>query len=170
MRATSRVAALAVAAWLPLAARAADGTSDLLRLRVHRGAEPATLLSSLLGDAPAMVTFSATYCPPCRAEVPVLRRAAARWRGRGVRVIAIAIDAEDAAEAADMARDWGIDYEVYRLAEDAREAAGRLAPLGLPVTFFVRRADVSRLDRILTDEDVGRLVPERLGLAGGPPG
>jgi len=37
-------------------------------------------------------------------------------------------------------------------------------------TFFVRREDVSRLDRILTDEDVGRLVPERLGLADDPPG
>lgn len=170
MRAPSRVAALAVAAWLPFAARAADGPSDLLRLRVHRGGEPAAPLSSLLGGGPAMVTFAATYCPPCRAEVPVLRRAAARWRDRGVRVIAIAIDAEDAAQATDMARDWGIDYEVYRLADDAWEAAGRLAPSGLPVTFFVRRDHVSRLDRILTDEDVGRLVPERLGLAGGPPG
>ena len=168
MRAPGRVAALAVAAWLPLAARAADAPSDLLRLRVHRGAEPAALLATLLGDAPAMVTFSAAYCPPCRAEVPVLRHAAARWRSRGVRVIAI--DAEDAAHAADMARDWGIDYEVYRLADDAREAAGRLAPAGLPVTFFVRGAGVSRLDRILTDDDVGRLVPERLGLAGDPPG
>ena len=170
MRVASRVAALAVVAWLPLAARVADVPSDLLRLRVHRGAEPATPLSSLVGDGPAMVTFAATYCPPCRAEVPVLRRAAARWRGRGVRVIAIAIDVEDAAHAAALARDWGIDYEMYRLAEDAREAAGRLAPSGLPVTFFVRREGVSRVDRMLTDDDVGGLVPERLGLAPDSPG
>jgi len=165
-----RVAPLALAAWLPLAAGAADGPPELLGLRVRRGGEPATALSSVVGDSPAMVAFSAAYCPPCRAEVPVLRHAAARWRSRGVRVLAIAIDAEDAADVAAVVREWGIDYEMYWLADDAREAARPLAPSGLPVTFFIRRGRVSRLDRMLTDDDVGGLVPERLGLTSSPAG
>jgi len=49
----------------------------------------------------------------------------------------------------------------------ARDDARRLAPAGLPVTFFVGRAGVSRLDRLLTDEDVDRLVPERLQVRAG---
>src|SRR5439155_646847 len=122
------------------------------------GEERATALSAVRGEAPALVAFSASYCPPCRAEVPVLRRASSRWKREGVRVIAIAVDVGDAAEAAAVARDWGIDYDLYWLADDARDDARRLAPAGLPVTFFVGRAGVSRLDRLLTDEDVDRLV------------
>jgi thiol-disulfide isomerase/thioredoxin len=170
VNAASCVAALVVAAWLPLAAASADEAPDLMGLRVHRGDAPARPLAAVLADAPAMVSFSASYCPPCRAEVPVLRRAAERWRDRGVRVVGIAVDAENAADVAAVARDWGIDYDLYWLDDDGRRAAGRLAPEGMPVTFFVRRAGVSRLDRILTDEDIRGLVPERLGLAPGPPG
>jgi len=161
-------AALALAAVLPFATALAEGSADLLQLHVRRGEERATALSAVLGEAPALVAFSASYCPPCRAEVPVLRRASSRWKREGVRVIAIAVDVGDAAEAAAVARDWGIDYDLYWLADDARDDARRLAPAGLPVTFFVGRAGVSRLDRLLTDEDVDRLVPERLGVRASP--
>jgi len=168
VRGGGRAAAPVLAAVLPLATALAEGSADLLRLRVRRGEERATALSAVLGEAPALVAFSASYCPPCRAEVPVLRRASSRWKREGVRVIAIAVDVGDAAEAAAVARDWGIDYDLYWLADDARDDARRLAPAGLPVTFFVGRAGVSRLDRRLTDEDVDRLVPERLGVRASP--
>jgi len=160
----TRAAALA-AAILPVAvALGADTSADLLQLRVQRGSQPAAALAERLGHARALVAFSASYCPPCRLEVPVLRRAARRWRGEGLRVITIAVDVDDAAEAAALARDWGIDYELYWLPDDARDAASRLASEGLPVTFFVGPNGVTRLDRFLTDEDVDRLVPSRLDL------
>jgi len=164
----TRAAALAAAVVLPLAVAAAEGTADLLKLRVRHGVEPAVTLGQRVGDARALIAFSATYCPPCRLEVPVLRRAAHRWRPEGLRVITIMVDADDAAEAAAVAREWGIDYELYWLAAGDRKDASRLAAGGLPVTFFVGHGEVSRLDRFLTDEDVDRLVPVRLDLHGDP--
>jgi len=164
----TRAAALAAAVVLPLAVAAAEGSADLLQLRVRRGDERPVALSERLGDAPALIAFSATYCPPCRLEVPVLRRAARRWRRQRLRVITIMVDADDAAEAAAVAREWGIDYELYWLAAGDRKDASRLAAGGLPVTFFVANGEVSRLDRFLTDEDADRLVPARLDLHGDP--
>ena len=164
----TRTVALAAAVVLPLAVAAAGSSADLLQLRVRRGDEAPATLAKRVGDARALIAFSATYCPPCRLEVPVLRRAARRWQREGLRVITILVDVDDPTEAAAVARDWGIDYELYRLAAGERNEASRLAVAGLPVTFFVAHGDVSRLDRFLTDEDVDRLVPARLDLPGEP--
>lgn len=165
MSAARRAAILLLAAAL-FAGAAADGPSaELLRLPVRRGAAPPAPLGDLLAGAPAMVSFWATYCPPCRVEVPVLKRAARRWRTRGVRVVGVALGLADAERAARAARDWGVDYESYWVAGDADEAATRLIPGGLPATFFIRGGEVVRYDRLLHDADVDALVPKHLGVA-----
>jgi thiol-disulfide isomerase/thioredoxin len=162
-------AALAVAALLfTPAALQSESSARLLRLPVHRGDDPAAPLGTLLGSAPSVVSFWATYCPPCRAEVPILQRAARRWGSRGVRIVGIAVDLRDAAGVARAAREWGIDYETYWIAGDAGGDVARLAPAGLPVTFFVGPDGAARYDRLLTDTDLDALVPRHLGVAGSP--
>jgi thiol-disulfide isomerase/thioredoxin len=87
---------------------ASEGGADaVLSLRVQRAGGEARALGTVVGQAPAVISFWATYCGPCRAEVPVLNRAARRWRDQGVRVVGIAIDVRDAA-ATRTADAWGI--------------------------------------------------------------
>jgi thiol-disulfide isomerase/thioredoxin len=149
-----------------VSSRPAAGASpaDLLQLPVRRAGDPVRPLGTLLGGAPAVVSFWATYCPPCRAEVPAMRGASRRWRAHGVRVVGIAVDLDDPAEVARTSAEWEIDYETYWVPAEARDRAAALAPAGLPVTFFVRPDGVSRWDHLLTDADVDTLVPRRLGL------
>ena len=40
---------------------------------------------------PVLVNFWATWCEPCREEMPSLQRLANRWRGRGMVVITVAV-------------------------------------------------------------------------------
>jgi cytochrome c biogenesis protein CcmG/thiol:disulfide interchange protein DsbE len=156
------VVALAVAA---SAVAAAPDTKALFDLRVRREGAVATPLGSVLRASPAVVTFWATYCPPCRAEVPVLARAAQRWKAQGVRVVGIAIDVMDPFELKRVATAWGITYESYWLPPDEKPAATRLLGAGVPTTFIVGRGgDVHRLDRVLSDDDLERTLPEHLGL------
>jgi thiol-disulfide isomerase/thioredoxin len=76
-------------------------------------------------NSPLILTFWASWCEPCRDEMPALQRLAERWHDRGLRLITIAV--ADRPEAANdflaknaaglplvldpeqnIARDWGI--------------------------------------------------------------
>lgn len=165
-----RPAALILLGALACATAASEGSpADVLGLRVERADAPADTLAGVLGNAPAIVSFWASYCVPCRAEVPVLNRAARRWRERGVRVVGVAIDGLDAANVRRTARDWGIAYETYWTDKKESETTRQLLPQGLPTTFFTTPKATHRIDHLLTDDSLDRLAVEHLGLPPSPP-
>lgn len=57
-----------------------------------------------------LLNFWATWCPPCREEIPMLIDAQSRLGERGVQVIGVAID--DPKAVAAYARDMKINYPV----------------------------------------------------------
>src|SRR5450432_1287386 len=42
-----------------------------------------------------VINFWATWCPPCRREIPLLKSLAAEWAGRDLMVVGIAVDHRD---------------------------------------------------------------------------
>jgi peroxiredoxin len=57
-----------------------------------------------------LVNFWATWCAPCREEMPMLMELRHRFRDQGLEVVGIALD--DVARARDFAAEIGIDYPV----------------------------------------------------------
>lgn len=57
-----------------------------------------------------VVNFWATWCAPCREEIPGFVKLQARHGGRGLQFVGIAIDAPE--KAAAFAREFGINYPV----------------------------------------------------------
>lgn len=152
----------------PVPARSEDAAA-ILTVPIHADTEPARPLSDVVGSAPAVVSIWASYCAPCRAEVPVLHEAARRWKPDDVRVLAIAADVHDPKRLATLRQAWSIDYPTYWVAADAEPMLQKLLPAGLPSTFFVKGGTVVRHDRLLTDASLAELVREHLGVAGGAP-
>jgi thiol-disulfide isomerase/thioredoxin len=76
----------------------------------------------------------ASWCPPCRAEMPDLQRLYADYRARNVQVIGVD-EGESGQRAGAFAHSLGISYPIL---VDEQQQYGRVyAALGLPTTIIV---------------------------------
>ena len=58
-----------------------------------------------------VVNFWATWCTPCREEMPAFVKLQSRWQGRGVQFVGLAQD--DPAKVAAFGRELGINYPLW---------------------------------------------------------
>ena len=96
--------------------------------------KPASL-EQYRGDVVVMNLW-ASWCPPCRAEMPDLQRLADAYRGRGLAIVGI-----NEGESADRARAFATSLRIaFPIWMDEQQRYGRVyAALGLPTTVIVGR-------------------------------
>jgi thiol-disulfide isomerase/thioredoxin len=93
-----------------------------------------------------IINFWATWCAPCRSEIPLLETLHAEWAGRDVSVVGIAVDYRD--KVLEFADRFKIGYPLLIGEQDALDAAAALGvetPV-FPFTVFTdRRGEVVAL-------------------------
>lgn len=94
-------------------------------------------LSSLAGEV-VFLNVWATWCPPCRREMPSLQALHERFADQGLRVVGVSIDAagrEDEIRA--FLEEVGVTYTILH---DPEERIGDVMPIvGIPHTFLIGR-------------------------------
>ncbi|WP_423225610.1 TlpA disulfide reductase family protein [Candidatus Amarolinea aalborgensis] len=90
---------------------------------------------------PVVLNFWATWCPPCRAEMPALQAAAQAYGDQGVRVLGVN-QAEEANQVAGFMQTLGLDFPVLLDRDAAVSQLYRVR--SLPTTFFIDREGVIR--------------------------
>ncbi len=97
-----------------------------------------------------VVNFWATWCAPCREEMPGFVRLQERWKSRGVQFVGLARD--DRAKVERFGRDFAINYPLWTGGDEVMDLSRRLGNrLGvLPHTAIV--------------DGQGRVVETRVGL------
>ncbi len=88
-----------------------------------------------------VLNFWATWCPPCIEETPSLVRMQARLKDKGVVVIAVSIDEDDAAYHKFL-KDYGVNMVTVR--DQARKASSLYGTFGWPETYIIDRSGVIR--------------------------
>jgi thiol-disulfide isomerase/thioredoxin len=97
-------------------------------------------LAALRGH-PVVINFWASWCAPCRAEMPMLVRAAHAYAGRGI--IVLGMDVDDApTDARRFLALYRVDYPIVIVPNDRLSRA--YGVIGLPTTVFVDAAGVIR--------------------------
>ena len=104
----------------------------------------AVRLSQLKGNV-VLVNVWATWCGPCRLELPVVQRMYDRYSDRNFVVVAVNIDADRKRIEPFMKR-YNISLPIYYASP---EDAGQMTALGIPSTFLIGP------DRTLLDNQVG---------------
>jgi thiol-disulfide isomerase/thioredoxin len=146
-------------------------SGDMVKLIVHT--EPRDRIDEtfrdLHGNPIALADYSgkvvllnlwATWCPPCRAEMPSIDRLAGEMEGDDFAVIALSTDRGEVGRVAAFFKE--IQVENLKVMHDRTSAVGRQAgALGLPVTLILDRQG-REIARMLGDADWDS--PEARGL------
>ncbi len=109
-------------------------------------AAPAWTLQNLEGKSVKLTDFKgkvvvlnfwATWCPPCREEIPDLIALQKQYAAQGVVVVGVSMDEGDAAPVARFAKKMGINYPVVMGKPETAEAYDGIQVL--PTTFIIDR-------------------------------
>lgn len=141
------------AAWTALSAAPARATTDGRIPSPREGfLAPDFELVTLSGDrirledqrgSVVVVNFWASWCPPCRAEMPDLREVYEANQGRGLEILAVNVAYQDNRQDAErFVREFGLPFPI--LLDTSGEVANRYLMRALPTTFFIDRQGVIR--------------------------
>ena len=88
-----------------------------------------------------VLNFWATWCPPCIEETPSLVRMQTRLKDKGVVVLAVSIDADDAAYHKFL-KDYSVNMVTVR--DEAKKASSLYGTFGWPESYVIDRNGVIR--------------------------
>ncbi len=141
LRARSLIASLALFGALLSFAAAADivgQSAPDFALRSMKG--PSVRLSEHLGEV-VVINFWATWCGPCRQEMPLLDELYGKYQLAGLMLLSVNID-ETVQPAIEMAQTLKVSYPV--LFDTRKEVSRAYDVSAMPVTVLVDRAGVVR--------------------------
>lgn len=121
--------------------------------RVDIGAPvPAYAAALLAGDSVTLAALRgkvvllnvwATWCHPCRDEIPELQALHERYAARGLELVGVSVDAESADNAIRaFMRDFRMTYPVWR--DPGERVSAQFHIVGVPATFLIDRDGVLR--------------------------
>lgn len=105
--------------------------------------------TSALEGKVVLLNVWATWCAPCRAEIPYLQSLYERHRGDGLEIVGVSVDARGQDSAIrEFAKEFRMTYPIWR-DPDERVQSLYLA-LGVPASYLIDRAGVLRWRRLGT--------------------
>ena len=104
---------------------------DLLTLDGHK-----VKLSDYRGKA-VLLNFWATWCPPCKVEMPWFVDLQNQYREDGLVVLGVAMDDSEASKIAEFAHEMGVNYQVLLGTDKVSDDYGDVQYL--PTTFYIDR-------------------------------
>ena len=107
------------------------------------GADPAVRTLADYKGRVVLVNVWATWCPPCREEVPSMQALYRDFAGRGFKIVAVSVDAPgDEKAVRDFMREYGVTFDVLHDVE--RRIQKTYQTTGVPENFVIGADGVVR--------------------------
>jgi len=95
-----------------------------------------------LREKVVLINFWATWCLPCRVEMPLLQRMSERHREAGLVVVGLSVDRGSEQSVREFLRERGVTYPVAMVGSDVERAFGGVR--GYPTSILIDRGGVVR--------------------------
>lgn len=128
-----------------------DGGAKPARVDVGLPA-PAYRALSLSGDSVSLaeqrgkvvlLNVWATWCHPCRDEIPELRALHKRYEGRGLQLVGVSVDADGNDEGIKaFMKEFEMTYPIWR--DPGENVSTQFLVIGVPATFLIDKQGVLR--------------------------
>lgn len=136
-----------------LAACAKEAPKGTLSGKVEVGAPaPAYAAVSLDGDTVSLgaqrgkvvlLNVWATWCHPCRDEIPELRAIHAKYQARGLELVGVSVDTDGSDDAIkSFMKDFEMTYPIWR--DPDERVSAQFLVIGVPATFLIDKQGILR--------------------------
>ena len=84
-----------------------------------------------------LLNIWATWCEPCRVELPALERLQTAMANEGLKIVSVSVDTDDSSMVSRFAHQYGLTYDIL---QDKTRAIERIyQTTGIPETFVIDR-------------------------------
>ncbi len=113
-----------------------------------------------------LLNFWATWCAPCRSEIPVLVRLSDKYKVAGLKVVGVSVDSENVSQINKFIKDFKIDYSIVLAVPGSILSQQKAIPMSLLIDEkgFLAKKYVGAVEEFVLEKDIKTLLNKRITL------
>ncbi|MBI2883850.1 MAG: TlpA family protein disulfide reductase [Candidatus Methylomirabilis oxyfera] len=111
-------------------------------------------LSEFRGKKVVLINFWATWCPPCRLEMPTMQQIYSEYKERGFEILAVNIEPDAEQAISDFVKELRLTFPI--LLDPDMKVIRKFRVIGLPVSVLIDRQGIVRAKEIGYHDWTGR--------------
>ena len=111
-----------------------------------------------------LLNFWATWCAPCRSEIPVLVRLSDKYKVAGLKVVGVSVDSENVSQINKFIKDFKIDYSIVLAVPGSTLSQQKAIPMSLLIDEkgFLAKKYVGAVKEFVLEKDIKTLLNKRI--------
>lgn len=107
-----------------------------------------------------LLNFWATWCAPCRTEIPVLVSLSDTYKINGLKVVGVSVDSENVAQINKFIKDFKIDYQIVLAVPGSQLSKQKAIPMSLLIDEkgILAKKYVGAIEKGVLEKDIKTLL------------